>query len=103
MVHLGESYGFSETKGACCGSGTLNAVVRCGLTTPPALYCKDPDTHLFWDFAHPTQKAAKIFADLIWSGNSSVINPFNLSTLILTFGNSSVIFFVKYLYWENNS
>ncbi|GLJ08176.1 hypothetical protein SUGI_0083020 [Cryptomeria japonica] len=83
MIFHAESYGFLETKFACCGSGTLNVSKDCGKTTPPDQYCKDPDTHLFWDWAHPTQKAAKIFADAIWSGNSSVIHPFNLSTLVL--------------------
>ena len=57
--------GFVETKEACCGSGAFNAQEQCGLTTPPNQYCKDPDKYLFWDWGHPTQKAAEIFANAI--------------------------------------
>ncbi|XP_057842608.1 GDSL esterase/lipase 6-like [Cryptomeria japonica] len=82
MYYDGKAFGFSETKSACCGSGLYGANVSCGLSTPPDLYCDDPDTHLFWDAMHPTQKAYSIFAEEIWGGNSSVMYPFNLSTLI---------------------
>ncbi|GLJ08178.1 hypothetical protein SUGI_0083100 [Cryptomeria japonica] len=80
MIENGEPHGFSETKQACCGSGELKVEVLCGKTTE---HCEHPNTHLFWDWTHPTQKAAKIFASQIWSGNSSIMEPFNLSTLIL--------------------
>ena len=75
--------GLSETKSACCGSGALNAEVRCGKTTPPALFCNDTNSFLFWDGIHPTEKIYSIFSNEIWSGNSTVMYPFHLSTLIL--------------------
>ncbi|XP_057842587.2 GDSL esterase/lipase 6-like [Cryptomeria japonica] len=82
MIRNGEGFGFSETLSACCGSGLLGANVSCGKTTPTDQYCDDPDTHLFWDAMHPTQKVYSIFSNEIWGGNSSVMYPFNLSTLI---------------------
>ncbi|XP_059071461.1 GDSL esterase/lipase 6-like [Cryptomeria japonica] len=83
MFYYGKTFGFSETKSACCGSGMFRANVSCGQTNPTDQYCDDPDTHLFWDAIHPTQKVYSIFSKEIWGGNSSVMHPFNLSTLIL--------------------
>ncbi|GLJ12090.1 hypothetical protein SUGI_0184000 [Cryptomeria japonica] len=83
MITNGKAFGFSETKSACCGSGLYRANVSCGLTTPPDLYCNDPDTYLFWNRVHPTHRAYSIFSKEIWGGNSSVMHPLNLSTLIM--------------------
>ncbi|GLJ12122.1 hypothetical protein SUGI_0184800 [Cryptomeria japonica] len=63
--------------------GLFRANVSCGLTTPTDLYCNDPDAYLFWDAVHPTQRAYSIFSKEIWGGNSSVMHPINLSTLVL--------------------
>ncbi|GLJ12089.1 hypothetical protein SUGI_0183980 [Cryptomeria japonica] len=82
MFYNGEDFGFSETESACCGSGPLRANVSCGQTTPTDQYCDYPDTHLFWDTIHPTEKVYSIFSEKIWGGNSSFMHPFNLSTLV---------------------
>ncbi|GLJ12111.1 hypothetical protein SUGI_0184550 [Cryptomeria japonica] len=80
MIRNGKAF---ETKSACCGSGLFRANVSCGLTSPPDLYCNDPDAYLFWDAVHSTQRAYSIFSKEIWGGNSSVMHPINLSTLVL--------------------
>ncbi|KAH9312740.1 hypothetical protein KI387_027775, partial [Taxus chinensis] len=82
IIKHSESYGFSEIKKACCGSGRFNVEVACGKTTPPGQYCKDPNAYLFWDQVHPTQKTCANIAHEMWIGNSSVMHPFNLFTLI---------------------
>ncbi|GLJ34041.1 hypothetical protein SUGI_0684620 [Cryptomeria japonica] len=82
MIQNGEAYGFTDTKSACCGSGSFNAEVLCGRTTPQNLFCNDTNAYVFWDRVHPTEKVYDLFAQQIWSGNSSVIYPFNLSTLV---------------------
>ncbi|XP_057842639.1 GDSL esterase/lipase 6-like [Cryptomeria japonica] len=83
MIRNGKAFGFSETKSACCGSGLFRANVSYGQTSPPDLYCNDPDAYLFWDAVHPTQRAYSIFSKEIWGGNSSVMHPINLFTLVL--------------------
>ncbi|XP_059064264.1 GDSL esterase/lipase At2g23540-like [Cryptomeria japonica] len=82
IIQNGEAYGFKDTKSACCGSGLFNAEVLCGRTTPQDLFCNDTNAYVFWDRVHQTEKVYYMFSQQIWSGNSSVIYPFNLSTLV---------------------
>ncbi|XP_057839877.1 GDSL esterase/lipase 6 isoform X1 [Cryptomeria japonica] len=82
IIQNGEAYGFKDTKSACCGSGLYNAQVHCGKTTPKDLFCNDSSAYMFWDGAHPTEKVYAMFSQEIWSGNSSVMYPLNLSTLV---------------------
>ncbi|KAK6934475.1 GDSL lipase/esterase [Dillenia turbinata] len=72
-------YGFTETKAACCGLGTLNAKVAC---LPISSYCSDRDDHVFWDLYHPTQAAASILADDIFDGTSQYTYPVNARELV---------------------
>ncbi|XP_059064260.1 GDSL esterase/lipase 6-like [Cryptomeria japonica] len=83
MIQNGEAYGFRDTTSACCGAGKFGTEINCGKTDPPVLFCNDTSAYVFWDGAHGTQKVYSIFSEQIWSGNSSVIYPFNLSTLAL--------------------
>lgn len=90
IIKHGKSYGFIETKSACCGAGPFNTAVNCGLEIPKdkrgeykAFLCKRPGKYMFWDGTHPTEKVYKMVSRQIWHGNSSFISPFNLKTLIL--------------------
>eukprot|EP01018_Ginkgo_biloba_P037067 Gb_05737 [translate_table: standard] len=89
MILRGKSYGFSETRSACCGAGPFNTAVGCGKEIPKkkhgeykAFLCKKPSSYLFWDGTHPSERAYRILYREIWGGNTSFIFPFNLKTLI---------------------
>ncbi|XP_015902332.3 GDSL esterase/lipase 1 isoform X2 [Ziziphus jujuba] len=73
-------YGFKEAKTACCGSGPYRGLGGCGGNNKYEL-CDTPDDYLFFDPAHPSEKANEQFAKLMWSGNSPLIWPYNLKTL----------------------
>ncbi|XP_059065304.1 GDSL esterase/lipase 6-like [Cryptomeria japonica] len=83
IIQNAEAYGFKNTNTACCGSGLFNAQVNCGKTTPQNLFCNDTSAYMFWDKTHPTEKVYALVSHQIWSGNSSFIDPFNLSSLVL--------------------
>ncbi|CAI9088359.1 OLC1v1022667C1 [Oldenlandia corymbosa var. corymbosa] len=73
------NYGFAEVKAACCGLGKLNAGAFC---TPLAVYCPNRTDHLFWDKVHPTQQAASILVNTIYSGSPPHVTPMNVQQLI---------------------
>lgn len=90
IIKHGKSYGFTETKNACCGAGPFNTAVNCGLKVPQdkrgrykAFLCKQPEKYVFWDGTHPTEKVYWMVFRQMWNGNSSFISPINLKTLIL--------------------
>jgi phospholipase/lecithinase/hemolysin len=57
-------YGFEENVAqGCCGTGRIETSVFCGLGEP--LTCPDPNKYLFFDSAHPSERACKIIADEI--------------------------------------
>ncbi|OVA07810.1 Lipase [Macleaya cordata] len=72
-------YGFNEVKAACCGLGNLNARVPC---LPIAKYCQNRNDHIFWDLYHPTEAAARIFADTIFDGSQQYMYPINVRQLV---------------------
>ncbi|KAK6124595.1 hypothetical protein DH2020_041663 [Rehmannia glutinosa] len=73
------TYGFNETKAACCGLGRLRANLPC---TPLALVCPNRRTHLFWDVYHPTETAARMFIDMLFSGSGNHVFPMTVNQLI---------------------
>ncbi|KAL0443360.1 UNVERIFIED_CONTAM: GDSL esterase/lipase [Sesamum latifolium] len=73
------TYGFNDTKSACCGLGKLRAKFPC---TPLALFCSDRSGHLFWDVYHPTEAAARIFIDMLWRGSGNYTFPMTVEELI---------------------
>ncbi|KAK2970018.1 hypothetical protein RJ640_008358, partial [Escallonia rubra] len=75
-------YGFKEGKGACCGSGSYRGVPNCGREGVDKYgLCDNPSEHVFFDGAHPTEKANQQIAKLIWTGTTKNAWPYNLKAL----------------------
>ncbi|CAJ1964095.1 unnamed protein product [Sphenostylis stenocarpa] len=79
LIQNPTSYGFTNVKVACCGLGELNAQIPC---LPISNICSNRQDHIFWDAFHPTEAAAKIFVDEIFSGTSKFISPINMDQLL---------------------
>ncbi|KAJ0006811.1 hypothetical protein Pint_29430 [Pistacia integerrima] len=43
--------------------------------------CDSPKECMFFDTVHPSEKGYKLIAELMWSGTSNVIGPYNLKKL----------------------
>ncbi|XP_060195367.1 GDSL esterase/lipase At5g33370-like [Lycium barbarum] len=71
--------GFEEVEAACCGTGPFKGSDKC---TSKSDLCKKRDEYLFWDYFHPTQKAAKMAAlSLLYATGQEFVTPVNFSTL----------------------
>lgn len=75
-----------EGKAACCGSGAYRGVTNCGVesSTGEREYelCCNPNEYLWFDGGgHNTERANRLFADLFWSGPTSITNPYNVKQL----------------------
>ncbi|KAG5550437.1 hypothetical protein RHGRI_015409 [Rhododendron griersonianum] len=53
-------YGFTEVSKGCCGTGLFEIGILCNQTTP---MCADASKYVFWDAAHPTERAYEIIFD----------------------------------------
>ncbi|XAR49846.1 hypothetical protein NMG60_11004004 [Bertholletia excelsa] len=75
-------YGFKEVNSACCGSGPFRGLNSCGGKRGVMEYelCSNPREYVFFDFEHPTEMVYQQTAQLIWSGTSDVVSPYNLKT-----------------------
>ncbi|CAI9784211.1 unnamed protein product [Fraxinus pennsylvanica] len=71
------TYGFNETKVACCGLGRLRAAVPC---TPVSYYCSNRSNYIFWDIYHPTQATAHTLIDILFNGSHAT--PITVQQLI---------------------
>ncbi|GAB4841939.1 hypothetical protein Ancab_011896 [Ancistrocladus abbreviatus] len=75
-------YGFNESKTACCGSGAYDGAFTCGSPTVKFQVCSNPSDYVWFDAAHPTEKANQQYAQLFWNGGSNnVAAPYNLKNL----------------------
>ncbi|KAJ9568136.1 hypothetical protein OSB04_004102 [Centaurea solstitialis] len=101
IIQHPQTYGFTEIKAACCGSGDLNAAMGCLEYYPGTTHCSNRKNHLFWDFVHPTEIASGIFADILYSGPGQFTTPINVkelvksmnvNTLIRSFSHRTLIF-----------
>ncbi|KAF3450557.1 hypothetical protein FNV43_RR06644 [Rhamnella rubrinervis] len=83
MINHPSKYDFKEGKVACCGSGPYRGIFSCGGRRGLKVYelCDNPSEYVFFDSAHPTERAYQQLAQLSWSGNSSVAGPYNLKAL----------------------
>ncbi|KAJ0007984.1 hypothetical protein Pint_29425 [Pistacia integerrima] len=75
--------GLKETIVACCGSGRYRGTMSCGGMTGIKDYelCDNPEEYMFFDAVHPTEKAYKLIAELMWSGTPNITGPYNLKKL----------------------
>ncbi|XP_015902184.3 GDSL esterase/lipase 1 isoform X3 [Ziziphus jujuba] len=75
--------GFKEGKVACCGSGPYKGILSCGGKRDVAEYylCDNVTEYLFFDSAHPTERANRLLAQLAWSGEPNITGPYNLKAL----------------------
>ncbi|XP_065855483.1 GDSL esterase/lipase At5g55050-like [Euphorbia lathyris] len=83
MLNDYHSYGFNETKYACCGLGNYNGENGCFDKINSNL-CNNRSDHLFWDLYHPTQAASQLLASTLFSGDNKYMTPFNFSQLALS-------------------
>ncbi|XP_019155107.1 PREDICTED: GDSL esterase/lipase 1-like [Ipomoea nil] len=74
-------YGFTEVKVACCGSGPFRGDPSCGGKRGMTFYelCSDVLNYLFFDFAHPTEKANFLSATQMWE-TSPYVKPNNVKS-----------------------
>ncbi|KAL3723531.1 hypothetical protein ACJRO7_035672 [Eucalyptus globulus] len=82
-IQYPSKYGFKEAKSACCGSGPYRANSSCGGQRGVKEYslCRHPEKYVFFDSGHPSERANRQFAKLMWNGSASVIRPCNLKEL----------------------
>lgn len=81
IINNGKASGFSETVLACCGDGPYNGRVGCGLEAGWSM-CNDPSEYVYWDRFHPTERVQWMIAEEVWGGDSSLVSPMNLRSLI---------------------
>ncbi|KAK3013030.1 hypothetical protein RJ639_008231, partial [Escallonia herrerae] len=75
-------YGFKEGKSACCGSGPYRGVANCGRESVDKYgLCDNPSEYVFFDAAHPTEKANQQIAKLIWNRTTKNAWPYNFKAL----------------------
>ncbi|CAD6255011.1 unnamed protein product [Miscanthus lutarioriparius] len=77
------TYGFEETREACCGLGPLRATVGC---VSEEMACGTPERHVWWDLYSPTEAADALVANWSWtsssdSGATSICGPISLQQL----------------------
>ncbi|KAJ0983073.1 hypothetical protein J5N97_011328 [Dioscorea zingiberensis] len=73
-----KTYGFDESKAACCGMGYLNAKIRCN---PSAPYCSDRTKYVFWDMWHQSEAAANLLVRMAFDGLPPNVFPVNVREL----------------------
>jgi phospholipase/lecithinase/hemolysin len=68
-----------NTDSACCGVGRLGAEEgRCNRNST---LCADPDTYMFFDAVHSTQRAAELMAQQMFEGLSQITEPISFKQL----------------------
>ncbi|XP_002960993.2 GDSL esterase/lipase 4 [Selaginella moellendorffii] len=79
------AYGFKEPAQACCGAGPFHGRGHCGIESvdPELSYelCEEPSSHVWWDPYHPSERVHEQYAQALWRGNATVIEPVNLEQL----------------------
>ncbi|OWM66843.1 GDSL esterase/lipase 1-like [Punica granatum] len=82
LIDNPSKYGFKEVKEACCGSGPYRGRTSCGGRRGEEYkLCPNPSDYIYFDSGHPPEKANQYYAELMWSGSTNVIGPYNLEEL----------------------
>ncbi|KAH7547006.1 hypothetical protein FEM48_Zijuj01G0261200 [Ziziphus jujuba var. spinosa] len=83
LINHPSKYGFKEGKTACCGSGPFRGILSCGGRRVKTEYylCDNVSEYVFFDPAHPTERAYELLAQMAWSGEPSFTGPYNLKAL----------------------
>ncbi|CAN1233863.1 GDSL esterase/lipase At5g33370, partial [Linum perenne] len=79
VIIYGHFVGFVTSKVACCGQGPYNGL---GLCTPASNLCPNRDIYAFWDPFHPSERANRMIVQSILTGDTRVMHPMNLSTVL---------------------
>ncbi|XP_039008206.1 GDSL lipase-like [Hibiscus syriacus] len=76
-------YDFKNATTACCGSGLYGGIDSCGGKRGVTEYdlCDNPADFFFFDSYHPSEKAYRQFAELMWAGTTHIVRPYSLKTL----------------------
>ncbi|KAJ7951446.1 GDSL esterase/lipase [Quillaja saponaria] len=76
-------YGFKEGNVACRGGGPYRGYYSCGGLRIVKEYelCSNVSEYMFFDAAHPTEKANRQSAEIMWNGKHNVVGPYNLKDL----------------------
>ena len=85
LILIFSSYeGFKEGEAACCGGGAYRGDCSCGGKRGVEEYelCENVSEYVFFDGAHPIDKADKHFSQLLWSGNTNITKPYNLKDFL---------------------
>ncbi|XP_030523859.1 GDSL esterase/lipase 1-like [Rhodamnia argentea] len=83
IIQYPSKYGFKEGKTACCGSGPYRGNSTCGGRRGVKEYslCRHPEKYVFFDAGHPSERANRQLAQLMWNGSLSAVRPRNLKAL----------------------
>nr|GMC52405.1 GDSL esterase/lipase At5g33370-like [Ipomoea batatas]GMD51503.1 GDSL esterase/lipase At5g33370-like [Ipomoea batatas] len=74
------AHGFKNVEDACCGVGPNNGLMLC--RKPLSKLCPRRDEYLYFDFVHPTQKAAKIAAQFLVNTGNNFAKPIHFGELV---------------------
>ncbi|CAJ1972572.1 unnamed protein product [Sphenostylis stenocarpa] len=56
LINNPQPSGFTDVAEGCCGSGSFGSSLPCTLLS----VCPNPATYIFWDLAHPTERAYQL-------------------------------------------
>ncbi|CAN6206634.1 unnamed protein product [Urochloa humidicola] len=70
--------GYTNVAAACCGGGRLGAEADC---LPASALCADRGHYLFWDWVHPSQRAAMLTAKAFYDGPARFTSPISFKQL----------------------
>ncbi|CAL5040789.1 unnamed protein product [Urochloa decumbens] len=70
--------GYTNVAGACCGGGRMGAEEDC---LPGSTLCADRGHYLFWDWVHPSQRAAMLTAKAFYDGPARFTTPISFKQL----------------------
>ncbi|MCO5583188.1 hypothetical protein L7F22_037096 [Adiantum nelumboides] len=74
-----KAFGFIDSLKPCCALGPYGGLPICSASINSV--CDDASQYVYWDFAHPTERAVSLTADWFLQGSPPDVQPFNLRQL----------------------